>query len=262
MQISEDYFNELTQDSNLLKALTAQNEEVAQLVERLDVALNGESSVERSLLDLVQQVEAMPAHGCNKCETATQANGYTLFCLDCAKAMADHFDLEAHLYHQIAWSRKTFGPGPRTKGVVDHIRKELCEVLKAPQDLSEWIDVIILGFDGAWRSGHSPHQIIDALVSKQEKNESREWPDWRQADPTKAIEHKRETDAPLIGKVLRYSDGPTALFRATSYNTHRYYGDHILGGIQSAHEEDVRLADEDDLERWRQEMYPDQETLS
>lgn len=191
MQVSDDYFNELVQDSHLLKVLTAQNEEVAQLVERLDVALNGESSVERSLLDLVQQVEAMPREGCQRCRTATRAKGYAMFCLDCAQQMADHFDLEAHLYRQMAFSQRTFGPGRRTQGVVDHIRKELNEITKAPADLYEWIDVIILGFDGAWRAGHSPHLIIDALVSKQAKNESRDWPDWRTADTTKAIEHVR-----------------------------------------------------------------------
>lgn len=50
---------------------------------------------------------------------------------------------------------------------------------------------MILAFDGALRSGHSPRRIISALVAKQAKNESREWPDWRTAAPGKAIEHIR-----------------------------------------------------------------------
>ena len=60
--------------------------------------------------------------------------------------------------------------------------------------LPEWVDVIILGFDGAWRSGATPEQIVAAIVEKQTKNEGRKWPDWRTADRGKAIEHDRSAD--------------------------------------------------------------------
>lgn len=100
------------------------------------------------------------------------------------------FDLISHLHRQIAWSHKTFGPGNRTAGVIDHIRKELKEI-EENDDLEEWIDVAILAFDGAWRSGFSAESIIAALRSKQLKNEKRTWPDWRTAPLDKAIEHER-----------------------------------------------------------------------
>jgi hypothetical protein len=38
-------------------------------------------------------------------------------------------------------------------------------------------------------SGASPDQIAAALEAKQTRNEGRTWPDWRTADPDKAIEH-------------------------------------------------------------------------
>ncbi|MEV1321972.1 dATP/dGTP pyrophosphohydrolase domain-containing protein [Micromonospora arborensis] len=101
-----------------------------------------------------------------------------------------------HLARQRAFSERTFGPGSRTDGVIDHIRKELKEVEAAPDDLSEWVDVVILALDGAWRAGHEPQQIIDAIVAKQAKNEARIWPDWRTAKPGQAIEHDRTADAP------------------------------------------------------------------
>lgn len=101
------------------------------------------------------------------------------------------FDLINHLRRQIDFSAVTFGPGPRAKAVVDHIRKELAEIEADPSDLMEWIDVIILAFDGAWRAGFSAEQIALALGEKQTKNEARVWPDWRTADPNKAIEHVR-----------------------------------------------------------------------
>jgi|SRR3990172_9228548 len=104
------------------------------------------------------------------------------------------FCLVTHLRHQKQWSEKTFGPGARTVGVIDHILKELVEIEAKPTDLSEWIDVVILALDGAWRSGHSPEDIVAGLIAKQAKNEARTWPDWRTAEPGKAIEHIRDVD--------------------------------------------------------------------
>ncbi len=97
----------------------------------------------------------------------------------------------AHLSRQKEWSRATFGPGPRTQGVIDHIRKELTEIEADPSDLMEWVDVLILAFDGAWRAGWEPEEIIEAIQAKQAQNELRSWPDWRTADPNAAIEHVR-----------------------------------------------------------------------
>lgn len=90
---------------------------------------------------------------------------------------------------QREWSEKTFGPGLRTLGVTNHIRKELSEIEDDPTDLNEWIDVVILGFDGAWRSGHKPEEIMEALHAKWEKNRLRKWPDWRLAPEDTPIEH-------------------------------------------------------------------------
>lgn len=148
-------------------------------------------------------------------------------------------DLIAHLTRQAAFSRATFGPGPRTKGVIDHIRKELVEVEKCyeartravvtgsyispesmepvpttrevPVDVDskdqhkeaaqEWTDVAILGLDGLLRaiSAANPTWTFDMVAmeavicirNKQSKNELRDWPDWRQSGPDKAIEHVR-----------------------------------------------------------------------
>lgn len=103
-----------------------------------------------------------------------------------------YFDLVAHLRRQREFSLRTFGPGARTDGVLDHIRKELGEISSNPGDVTEWVDVILLAMDGAWRAGFEPEQIARAISSKQARNESRKWPDWRNADPSKAIEHVRE----------------------------------------------------------------------
>lgn len=95
----------------------------------------------------------------------------------------------AHLERQRAWSEATFGPGRRTLGVIDHIKKELVEIEAEPLSL-EWVDVVILALDGAWRAGHEPQAIIDAIVAKQAKNEARKWPPPGPED--RATEHIRD----------------------------------------------------------------------
>lgn len=136
--------------------------------------------------------------------------------LDAAGGVAP-FDLVAHLHRQRAFSERTFGPGARTAGVLDHIRKELAEVEAAPGDVSEWVDLVILALDGAWRAGHEPQAIVDALVAKQTRNESRTWPDWRTVDPTKAIEHDRTGEPPAgpdQDTMVDASDDPAAMSAA------------------------------------------------
>lgn len=104
--------------------------------------------------------------------------------------------LEAYLAQQIEWSRDTFGPALRTRGVIDHIRKELGEIEEKPHDLSEWVDVVILALDGFWRHGGEASGIMPALIAKQQKNMSRFWPDWKNMSEHRAIEHDRSAEAP------------------------------------------------------------------
>lgn len=101
------------------------------------------------------------------------------------------YDLIKHLERQIAFSTKTFGPHNRWKGVIDHIRQELKEIEADPTDLIEWVDIILLALDGAWRIGKTPLEIVSAIDAKLTKNENREWPDWRIMDTDKAINHDR-----------------------------------------------------------------------
>lgn len=128
-------------------------------------------------------------------------------------------DIIAHLTRQAVFSRATFGPGARTNGVLDHMEKEIAEVRKElnkphPNGLideksnlegvaKEQVDLVILALDGLIRSIWAiyPTAIADNIaaiawsmvIAKQAKNELRDWPDWRTADPNKAIEHVRGT---------------------------------------------------------------------
>lgn len=107
--------------------------------------------------------------------------------------------LERHINRQKTFSKRTFGPGERLQGVLDHIRKELVEVEESHgKDLEEWVDVWLLVIDGMWRQGFSANQIVEAIEAKFQKNLNREWPDWRLEDPNKAITHiKTELPPPM-----------------------------------------------------------------
>ena len=96
----------------------------------------------------------------------------------------------AYLAHQREWSEATFGPVLRTEGLVEHVSKELGEVMRDPTG-EEWVDVVILALDGLWRAGYEPQEIVEMIAAKQAVNEARTWPDWRTAEPGRAIEHVR-----------------------------------------------------------------------
>lgn len=102
-------------------------------------------------------------------------------------------DLVAHIVRQRQWSRETFGPDQHPNAVIDHIRKELIEIEADPSDVREWVDVVLLALDGAWRAGHTPEAICKAIEAKQVKNENRSWPDWRTHPRDTAFEHIRES---------------------------------------------------------------------
>jgi len=97
----------------------------------------------------------------------------------------------AYFIDQVEWSLKTFGPAPRTAGIIEHARKELNEIEQRPYDLMEWIDLAMLAFDGFHRHGGNPHMALELLKRKQAKNIDRNWPDWREHSEHVAIEHDR-----------------------------------------------------------------------
>ena len=96
---------------------------------------------------------------------------------------------EKVLKDQFEFSIKTFGPPRGVEGVIDHIRKEVEEVAEGDNKLEEFVDIAILAFDGAMRLGYTPLEVIAAYKDKMRINTEREWPDWRQAEPGKAIQH-------------------------------------------------------------------------
>ena len=136
--------------------------------------------------------------------------------------MSDHFNF---LARQVTFGRLVFGPGERVKGVPDHIEQELEEIAKCEtpaERAEEWVDVVLLSQDGLLRAvrealreqfkpyAHEPiaHQgdriiarfgeptadyvaecALKMLVAKRDKNEMRDWADWRIVGVDKAVNH-------------------------------------------------------------------------
>lgn len=85
-------------------------------------------------------------------------------------------DLIGYISSQIEWSRLIFGGGKRTLGITEHIKKEIEEVKEDPNHFEEWIDIVILALDGAWRAGATANQIVRRMEEKQQINIARKWP--------------------------------------------------------------------------------------
>ena len=91
-------------------------------------------------------------------------------------------ELSSFMEAQKEWSLRTFGLGRRTLGICKHIKKELLEIEENPSDSGEWLDVVILALDGAWRAGYEPTEIMAALETKQQINFGRRWGSWPHDD--------------------------------------------------------------------------------
>lgn len=98
-------------------------------------------------------------------------------------------DISHLVQHQKDWSSHEFGEGLLTERVLKHIEKEIAEVRAKPEDLGEWIDIVLLALDGAWRTGASSLDIQQALVDKLAINEGRKWQ--KPADENEPFEHVR-----------------------------------------------------------------------
>lgn len=101
-------------------------------------------------------------------------------------------NLAKFIADQREWSKRTFGETPRTEGILAHIAKEMDEVRADPTDVTEWIDIVILALDGAWRAGHSPEEICQAMKAKQAKNFARTYPQTPDDQPSEHIKEEGE----------------------------------------------------------------------
>ncbi|KAF1702840.1 dATP/dGTP pyrophosphohydrolase domain-containing protein [Pseudoxanthomonas kaohsiungensis] len=104
----------------------------------------------------------------------------------------ERFDLVDHLRAQHAWSQDTFGPGPMTARLLDHIRKECVEVEEKPSDILEWIDIAALALDGAMRAGANASEVAAAIAAKFAVVRSRKYPPIGSIPADQAVGHLKD----------------------------------------------------------------------
>lgn len=157
------------------------------------------ANVLRSGTDLVETLKGLDIE--NDPDAALGAVAATI---DILKNLAHNLTIErteppligvGFLERMAEFSDRAFGPGKRTAGLIQHICKELDEIELDPTGPGEWVDVLLLAFDGARRHGATSEETIGALWTKLRINEQRSWPDWRTAPEGTAIEHDRSTEA-------------------------------------------------------------------
>jgi hypothetical protein len=99
------------------------------------------------------------------------------------------------------WSESQFGSkeerGP--EGPLNHLKKEIDEVLENQDDVEEWADVLLLVLDGMSRVGMSVNYVEDAAWDKLNINKRRKW---SPPDADGVSEHVRE--APETVEPLRW----------------------------------------------------------
>lgn len=86
-------------------------------------------------------------------------------------------------------SRATW-PSQTLFGVLAHARKEVEEIEDNISDCIEWVDLILLGIDGACRTGLTPEQLGIQLERKLAINLQRAWP--KPSTPDSPGEHDRQ----------------------------------------------------------------------
>jgi hypothetical protein len=130
---------------------------------------------------------------CEVAEAALTNHGGALAAHDArVREIASAEALGDYLVRQREFSERTFGGGRRTIGVTQHIAKELLEIREKPDDLTEWIDVIILAMDGYWRHGGQPKDLLRLIEDKLARNIARKWPTPTSED--EPVEHDRQAE--------------------------------------------------------------------
>lgn len=80
------------------------------------------------------------------------------------------------------WSDRQFGNvGPVWP--LKHLAKEAIEAAEAPDDISEFADIIMLVWDTTRRAGFSDEQLAEAVAEKLERNKRRAWGEVKDGEP-------------------------------------------------------------------------------
>ena len=73
------------------------------------------------------------------------------------------------------WSDSTFGEGRPSSRPLNHLAKEVQELIETPEDQMEYADCLILLLDAYRMAGGGADDLIEACYRKLEINKKRKW---------------------------------------------------------------------------------------
>jgi predicted house-cleaning noncanonical NTP pyrophosphatase (MazG superfamily) len=73
------------------------------------------------------------------------------------------------------WSDQKFGENREPTALLNHLKKEVDEIIREPYDLEEYADAFMLLVDAARLAGFNMTDVFNAMWLKFEKNKNREW---------------------------------------------------------------------------------------
>ncbi len=87
------------------------------------------------------------------------------------------------------WADSIFGKDRKPEYILQHLKKEIEELIKEPSRLEEYADVGILWLNSAAKAGHNVDDLYFSMVGKMMVNKSRKW---GKPDENGVVEHLRE----------------------------------------------------------------------
>jgi hypothetical protein len=91
-----------------------------------------------------------------------------------------------------AWADSVFGKDRKPEYILQHLKKEIEELIKDPSSLEEYADVGILWLNAAKKTGYDVDDLYFAIVGKMWVNKCRKW---GKMDENGVVEHIRENEA-------------------------------------------------------------------
>ena len=88
-----------------------------------------------------------------------------------------------------AWADSVFGKDRKPESILQHLKKEIEELLEDPSSLEEYADVGILWLNAAKKAGYDVDDLYFAIVGKMWVNKCRKW---GKMDENGVVEHLRE----------------------------------------------------------------------
>ena len=107
-----------------------------------------------------------------------------------------------------AWADSVFGKDRKPEMILQHLKKEIQELIEEPSNLEEYADVGILWLNAAAKAGYKVKDLYFAMAGKLMVNKSRKW---GKPDENDVVEHLRQGGGIMAKDKGKEFIGPAAI---------------------------------------------------